>query len=145
MVRECSGCERRASGRAEILAQRVPIHLMPPGVEVVAMLFRKTCLIEDELSPGALAVEFEVHDRVNALVPVADSPRLHDSPTGDELDVAADNHSSEAGKRSTGSIGYLGWSSAGKCLKSAGIGKRRIHALGARLELHLLMNRRGQN
>ena len=52
-------------------------------------------MIEDESGAGAPVFQLELGNRVDARIPVDDTPRLNDALVGDELDVASDNVGAE--------------------------------------------------
>src|SRR5207249_10547004 len=75
----------------QIFLKRLPIVSLPPVREVLAFAFGETCVDKSQFGSGALLGQLEFHNRVNTWTPVNDSPGLHNSFVGHELDMPSDN------------------------------------------------------
>src|SRR4051794_33284423 len=125
---------------AQMLPQRLPIVRVPAAFEVLALALRKARMVEDQPRPGALRLELELRDRIDARLPVADAPGLDDPLIGHQLDVAPLDHPAEAGEGAADLRIDLGRGSAAELAELAGIGERFVDALGAGIENDFLMD-----
>src|SRR5262249_6116366 len=124
----------------QMLPQRFPIVRVPAAFEVLALTLREARVVEDEPRPGALRLELELRDRVDARLPVADAPGLDDPLIGDQLDVAPLDHPAETGEGATDLRVDLGRGSAAELAELTGIGERLVDALGARIDNDFLVD-----
>jgi hypothetical protein len=83
----------------KILLESRPIMVLPPLGEMVTQLFRKTGVIEDQMSARPLGLELELRTRINAFGPINDAPRLNDSLIGNQFHVPADDVTVEQRER----------------------------------------------
>src|SRR6266581_1131491 len=76
---------------SQIFFQLAPVILLPSFCEMLFLSFGKTCVIENQMSSGALCLELKPGNGINALVPRDHAPGLDDSPVRRQLQVASDD------------------------------------------------------
>src|SRR5260221_9529597 len=126
----------------QMLSQRLPIVCLPAALEVLLLRRRKTGMVKDEPGLGALLLELESGDRVDAILPRLGAPCLDDPLIGRQLDIAPHHHSSKAGKGTTRFGADLGWSPTAHRAELLSDSERFIDALGAGLKNNFLMDAR---
>src|SRR5580700_8589868 len=72
--------ERRSAERlGQQFLERLPIVLLPSGSQNFSLALRKTRMVKYDLGSGALLHQLELRNRIDAWMPAASSPGLHDS------------------------------------------------------------------
>src|SRR5258705_12597364 len=103
---------------------------MPAPIEVLALLFRKSALIECESLRATVPRQFEPNDRVDSLRPIARTPRLDDARVRLQFNVAARDHAAEARERPARRRDDLGRRPAVDLGELPGIGQCLVGTLG---------------
>src|ERR1700723_3549941 len=84
--------------RQELL-QRLPVMLVPSRTEVVVVALGESGVVENDPRSAALRAVGEPDHGIDARVPVGGTPCLDDALTGNQLNVAADDHPAKHGER----------------------------------------------
>src|SRR5580698_7830961 len=133
--------EREPGGvSGEELLQRLPIMLMPAGIERVVFAGGEADVIEDQRRFSGAGFEFKANNRIDPGVPVPRAPGLHDALAGDQFDIAAGDEAAEHGERSAGG-GVNGGRHAGEGGELLLVENGVIEPLRAGLEVDLVVNR----
>src|SRR5579871_970933 len=89
-VEDISRSFRRCLAQAgEMLDQRLEIECGPVRAHVLVHVFRYAVLVQGYFGAVSLSGQREPHHRVDAGLPVGETPGLRDTRTRDELDLAA--------------------------------------------------------
>ena len=83
-----------------IFLEWFPIVRLPTPFQVIEVAFRESFVLQNHQRSGPLWFKLKLNNRVNARVPMGRTPRLHDPLVWDQLNVSADDLSSEHGKGS---------------------------------------------
>lgn len=79
----------------EIFLERLPVPGIPSECQVIVEAFREAGVVKDEKGGCATRFELEMDDGVKAGIPRSWTPGLHDTPAGDEFDIAAFDQTAE--------------------------------------------------
>jgi hypothetical protein len=124
----------------KVFLEWFPIVRVPPPFQVIEVAFRKSFVLQYHQRSGPLWFKLKLNNRVNARVPMRGAPRLHDPLVWYQLDVSANDLSSEHGKGSARfRIDLCGRTR--ECFELFCIQKNLVDVLRVRLQVDLLMQR----
>src|SRR5262249_22029581 len=79
----------------KVFTKGLPIIRCPTSRQMLRFAFWKACVIKNNLRVCTLFYQLELHNRVDASIPVGDTPRLNDPLVGHNLDLSSDDVATE--------------------------------------------------
>ena len=82
-----TSCPWQPRQLGQVFRERFPIVFVPAIVEAFSIALGETLVVKNEFGSGSAVRKLELHNRVDARVPVSRTPCLHNSYVGCQLDI----------------------------------------------------------
>src|SRR5215469_8605767 len=87
--------KRSVRSASQKFSERIPVVGLPAISKVLPFALGKACMVKDNFYFGALILQLELRNGIDAWVPIDNPPRLHDPLVGHQFNLPSDDVSTK--------------------------------------------------